>query len=130
MKTIFKIAVLAAALLCSIQAMGQTKVYCELIGNEKLLSNKVTVSVNFGQENKLFSSQSLVDEKGRPIVFNSMIDAMNKMSELGWEFEQAYVVTIGSGNSTSDNVLHWILSKCINEGESADDGLHISGARK
>ena len=129
MKSIFKIAVLAAALFCSISAMGQTKVYCEILGTAKLLSNKVTISVDFGQENKLFSSQTLVDEDGHALVFNSMVDAMNKMAELGWEFEQAYVVTVGGG-STSSNVYHWLLSKYISDGETAGDGLKTYSAKQ
>ena len=43
-----------------------------------------------------------------------MVDAMNYMGKLGWEFEQAYVVTLGSGASGS-NVYHWLLSKYIGE---------------
>lgn len=132
MKHIIRISVIIAALLCSIAAMGQKKVYCELVGTEKLLSNKMNVSVDFGQENKIFSNQSLVDEKGRPIVFNSMVDAMNKMSELGWEFEQAYIVMIGgtSQGSTITNVHHWILSKTVGDDEGAGDGLKTYAARQ
>ena len=43
-----------------------------------------------------------------------MVDAMNYMGELGWEFEQAYVVTFGSGSSSS-SVYHWLLSKYVGE---------------
>lgn len=60
----------------------------------------------------------MVDENGNVIVFNSMIDAMNYMGNLGWEFEQAYVVTVGSG-STSSLVYHWLLSRYV--GEDGDD---------
>ena len=129
MKNIIRLAVVAAALLCSISAMGQTKVYCELLGTAKLLSNKVTVSVDFGQERKFFDSQTLVDENGQAIVFNSMVDAMNRMAELGWEFEQAYVVTIGGG-TTASNVYHWLLSKYISDGETAGDGLKTYSAKQ
>ena len=38
--------------------------------------------------------------------FNSMVDAMNYMGALGWNFEQAYAVTIGQ-----QNVYHWLLRK-------------------
>lgn len=74
----------------------------------------MTIQVDFGQETKLFSNNTLVDDKGEAIVFNSMVDAMNYMGKLGWEFEQAYVVTLGSGASGS-NVYHWLLSKYIGE---------------
>lgn len=94
----------------AITANCQEKIYCELLGTQKFLSNKVTVQVDFGQETNLFSDNRLVDEKGDVITFNSMIDAMNYMGKFGWEFEQAYVVTVGGGN-TSSNVYHWLLSK-------------------
>lgn len=97
-----------------------SKIYCELLGTQALLSKKVTVSVDFGQRSKLFSNDTLVDENGKAIVFNSMVDAMNYMGSLGWEFEQAYIVTIGSGSSAT-NVYHWLLSKYVDgNGDSAN----------
>ena len=95
-------------------ANAQGKIYCELVGTQRLLSTKVTVEVDFGQQSKFFADNRLVDEKGQVIIFNSMIDALNYMGALGWEFEQAYVVTIGSGASSS-NVYHWLLSKYVGE---------------
>ncbi len=101
-----------------ISANAQSKIYCELLGTQQFLSKKVTISIDFGQQTKLFSDNRMVDENGNVIVFNSMIDAMNYMGNLGWEFEQAYVVTVGSG-STSSLVYHWLLSKYV--GEDGDD---------
>ncbi len=95
-------------------ANAQGKIYCELVGTQRLLSTKVTVEVDFGQQSKFFADNRLVDEKGQVVVFNSMVDAMNYMGELGWEFEQAYVVTFGSGSSSS-SVYHWLLSKYVGE---------------
>ena len=105
---------ISLALFACFASNAQSKVYCELLGTQQFLSKKVTVQVDFGQQTKYFSDNRLVDEKGNVIVFNSMVDAMNYMGTLGWEFEQAYVVTIGSGNSTS-NVYHWLLSKYVGE---------------
>lgn len=105
---------IAFSLVAFCLANAQGKVYCELLGTQGLLTKKVTVSVDFGQQSKLFSNETLVDEQGKVIVFNSMVDAMNYMGRLGWEFEQAYVVTIGSGTSSS-NVYHWLLSKVVDE---------------
>ena len=102
------------ALIACFVSNAQGKIYCELLGTQQLLSKKVTVQVDFGQQSKFFSDNRLVDEKGQVIVFNSMVDAMNYMGTLGWEFEQAYVVTIGTGTSTS-NVYHWLLSKFVGE---------------
>ena len=93
--------------------------YCELVGQQKFLSSKVTVQVDFGQQTTLFSDNRLVDENGDVVVFNSMVDAMNYMGGLGWEFEQAYVVTMGSGASSS-NVYHWLLSKYVGDEQEMD----------
>lgn len=97
---------------------AQSKIYCELLGAQQLLSKKVTVSIDFGQQTKLFSDNRMVDENGNVIVFNSMIDAMNYMGNLGWEFEQAYVVSVGAGSGSS-LVYHWLLSKYI--GDEGDE---------
>ena len=95
---------------------AQSKVYCEIIGTSKMFSKKLTIEVDFGQESTLFSRETLVYENGKPIVFNSMVDAMNYMGTLGWEFEQAYVVTVESGSSAT-NVYHWLLSRYVSQGE-------------
>ncbi|MCG0292636.1 hypothetical protein [Phocaeicola vulgatus] len=93
------------------------RVYCELLGSSKFLSTKVTVSIDFGQDGNMWESK-LVDEKGKAMTFNSMVDAMNYMGRLGWKFEQAYVVTVGQ-----QNVYHWLLSKEILENEAIKDGF-------
>ena len=89
------------------------KVFCELLGTGKLFSNKVTVTVDFGQETSFWfgsSNQYLVDDNGKAIKFNSMVDAMNYMGKRGWVFEQAYVVT-----TNQQNVYHWLLSKEVTQ---------------
>lgn len=101
---------------------GDRRVYCELIGSQKLMSSKVIVSVDFGQETSFWSGkakQYLVDKNGKAISFNSMIDAMNFMGKLGWKFEQAYVVT-----TNSQNVYHWMLSKDIRNNENLEKGIN------
>lgn len=116
--------ILFSLLLCilstfSLDSFAQSRVYCELVGQQKFLSSKVTVQVDFGQQTTLFSDNRLVDENGDVVVFNSMVDAMNYMGGLGWEFEQAYVVTMGSGSSSS-NVYHWLLSKYVGDEQEMD----------
>ena len=110
-----RIVIIAASLfLFALSASAQSKVYCELPGTQKFVSTKVTVSVDFGQERKFFGDNRMVDADGKVQEFNSMVDAMNYMGTLGWEFEQAYVVTMGSGAGAS-NVYHWLLSKFVGE---------------
>lgn len=108
-------------LLFSISSFAQNdnthRVYCELLGTAKFMSSKVTISVDFGQDERGWNAK-LVDENGKSLSFNSMVDAMNFMGKLGWKFEQAY--TVGSGNNF---VYHWLLSKDIPEGESINTGI-------
>lgn len=83
--------------------------YAQLLGTEKFLSSKITVEIDFGQETKLFHADKnrIIEEAtGKPRKFNSMVDAMNYMGTMGWEFVQAYVVTV-----SNQNVYHWLLRK-------------------
>ena len=79
-------------------------VYCEIVGTQKLFSLQVTVSIDYGQERGFFEDNRMRDESGKVQSFNSMVDALNYMGGLGWEFVQAYTVTSGQ-----QNVYHWLL---------------------
>lgn len=82
-------------------------IYAELVGIQKLLSTKVSISVDYGNERGFFTDQRIRDEQsGKIQAFNSMVDGLNYMGKDGWEFVQAYVVTIGQ-----QNVYHWLLKK-------------------
>ena len=91
---------------------SQKYVYCQLLGYQHLFGKKVKITVDFGQESKLISftnkNKVMVDENNKPIVFNSMIDGLNYMGQDGWNFVQAYAITMGS-----TNVYHYLLRKDI-----------------
>lgn len=116
MKKIFCLLLLSCLFICNSVAQenvsSESFVYCELQGKSKTFKNKVTVNIDMGQRVKTFSrkNRKLVDENNKPIEFNSMIDAMNYMGQMGWEFVQAYAVTIGE-----TNVYHWLLKKEISK---------------
>ena len=83
--------------------------YVQIVGTSKLLSNKLTIEIDFGQENKLFSSDKdtrVKDVNGKNMIFNSMIDALNFMTKNGYEFVQAYAITV-----SNQNVYHYLLRK-------------------
>jgi len=82
--------------------------YCEIVGTARFMSNKVNVEIDFGQGSKFFSDNRYKDESGKPVVFNSMIDAMNFMGNQGWEFVQAFAVSTGTNSGA---VYHFILKK-------------------
>ena len=50
---------------------------------------------------------------------------MNYMGKLGWEFEQAYVVT-----TNNQNVYHWLLSKDVVDNDEAEEGITTKGQFK
>ncbi len=83
-------------------------IYCEIVGTSKMMSNKVTIEIDYGQATSFFANNRLRGEDGKPMVFNSMVDAMNMLGNDGWEFAQAYVVTVGQ-----QNVYHWLLKKNV-----------------
>lgn len=83
--------------------------YVQIVGTSRLLSNKLTIEIDFGQENKLFSSDKdtrVKDINGKNMVFNSMIDALNFMTKNGYEFVQAYAFAV-----SNQNVYHYLLRK-------------------
>lgn len=86
-------------------------VFCQIMGentNVFGLGSKCKVKVDFGQGEGMWSSDGnkLVDEAGKDIKFASMIDALNYMSEQGWEYVDSMFFTKGSGN-----VIHYLLKK-------------------
>ena len=82
--------------------------FVQIVGTSKLMSNKLTIEIDFGQENKFWSAKDtqVKDENGKLMVFNSMIDALNFMSKNGYDFINAHTITIGN-----QNVYHYLLQK-------------------
>lgn len=125
MKKFLLVIVFALTLSCSylnaqdaIPENETRSVYCELIGTQKL-NGKVKVEIDYGQMRR-WGNNTMVDENGQTIEFNSMVDAMNYMGELGWKFVQAYVVGTG-GNF----VYRWLLQKELSPEEDINDGIKI-----
>lgn len=119
MKKLFTLLMLASCTL--LNAQEPYKVFCELLGANKFMSNKVVVTIDFGQKTKFWTGnakQYLVDENGEKLEFNSMVDAMNYMGKRNWKFEQAYVVTY-----SGQNVYHWLLSKEVTSDEQIQEGF-------
>ena len=105
---------LASVAICSpliLRAQQTPKfVYCEIVGTAKLMSNKVTITVDFGQKMSIWADNRM-KQNGKAVGFNTMIDALNFMGKEGWEFAQAYIVTEGS----NQNVYHYLLKKPFDE---------------
>lgn len=82
--------------------------YIQIVGTEKLLSTKITIQIDFGQATSLWKATDNIikDENAKPVVFNSMIDALNFFSKNGYDFVTAYVLTV-----SNQNVYHYLLRK-------------------
>ena len=105
------------------------RVYAQLSCEEQLFSSKVKVSIDFGQSTSWLTSMSesrLVDKNGKEIKFNSMIDALNYLTQFGWRFAQAYVVPSGSGGKDSMSIsskTFWILYKDVDDYSQITEGF-------
>ncbi len=87
--------------------------YVQIVGTSKLFSTKLTIQIDFGQRTKFFSSgkETIVkDEEGKSLDFNSMMDALNFMSKNGFEFVNAYAITMDN-----QNVYHYLLRNLKNK---------------
>ena len=74
--------------------------YVQIMGVNKFMSSKLSITLDFGQHTKLFGINDVwvKDENGDKIEFNSMVDALNFMGKNGYDFVTAYTVTIGNQN--------------------------------
>lgn len=115
-KALFVFVVILLALPIMAQQKAPAFVYCEIVGYQKLLSNKVTIRIDMGDKMKAFASNRLVDQNtGKPKVFNTMIDALNYMGKQGWEFVQAYNVPVGDVN-----YYHYVMKKPFADLDESD----------
>lgn len=105
------------------------RVYAQLSCEEQLFSTKVKVSIDFGQSTSWLTSMSdsrLVDRNGKEIKFNSMIDALNYLTQYGWRFAQAYVVPKGGGGRDDvsfGGTTYWILYKDVDDYSQITEGF-------
>lgn len=126
MKRIFAILLIAIVLFGISTTTSAEKpvqrVYAELLGtgtNFLNLNKNVKVSVDLGQFQSATKAYTLLDENGKDIKFNSMVEAMNYMGERGWKFIQAYVVTVSNQN------VHRLLYKDVTDPAQIKEGLNV-----
>ena len=86
--------------------------YCQVIATPRLLSNKVTIAIDFGEEKNFWRDTRLKTYDGRLKKFNTIIDALNFMGKEGWIFINAYPVR----NNESD-IYHFAFKKLFLKSE-------------
>ena len=98
-------------LFVSFSAIGQdtTKVeqYCEVIATGRLLSNKVTIDINYGDERSIWKDHRVRTDGGKLKKFNSVIDAINYLGKEGWKLVNAFPISSGNGPL----VYHYVFKK-------------------
>lgn len=92
------------------KSAARTEEYCMILATQKLLSTKVTISIDFGQERRFFADNLYRDAEGKVQAFNSVIDVLNYQNSQGREFVNAYSITTGG-----QNVYHYVMRRKITE---------------
>lgn len=81
--------------------------YCELVATPRLLSSKVTIDIDYGDERSVWKDNRLRDENGKLKKFNTVIDALNFLGKDGWKLVNAFPVFAPN----SPAVYHYVLKK-------------------
>jgi hypothetical protein len=98
MKKLLLCAILMPLLASAQSDTSKIEQYCSVNVFPRLLSNKVTVDVDFGEVKSVWRDSRIKDEAGKLVKFNSYIDAMNYMGRQGWKLVNSLV--INSNNTT------------------------------
>ena len=97
MKKLVIICLISASSLLSKAQSDNSRIeqYCQLIVTQRLLSNKVTIDLDYGDEKSYWNDNRMKTPDGKLKKFNTVIDAMNFMGMAGWTFINAYPVRTG-----------------------------------
>ena len=113
-----KVIILSIILLATHVSFAQTDTskveqYCQVIATPRILSNRVTISIDFGEEKSFWSDNRIKNMDGNIKKFNTVIDALNFMGREGWSFVNAYPVKNGD-----TEVYHFGFKKMVNRAEA------------
>jgi len=86
--------------------------YCQVIATPRLLSNKVTIDIDFGDEKSFWRDNRLKTDGGTVKKFNTIIDALNYMGREGWVFINAYPFHMGQ-----TEIFHFAFKKLFPKSE-------------
>jgi len=91
MKKIITISLISFVAIASKAQSDITKIeqYCQVIATPRLLSNKVTIDIDFGEQKNFWVDERLKTYDGKLKKFNTIIDALNFMGKEGWFFVNA-----------------------------------------
>lgn len=123
MKKVFIMMAFMMAVCCaqaqSVNQPGEKyPVYCSLKGYNFWGVGKVKVQLDLGYKTSNF--ETLLDENGKQIKFNTMMEVINYMAKRGWELDQVCFFTEGLSKT---NVANYVLKKYITDDSQIREGL-------
>ena len=85
MKKVFILVFVQVVTLVSFAQKDTTKIeqYCQVIVTPRMLSNKVTIDIDFGEEKSFWADTRLKTYDGKLKKFNTVVDALNFMGKEG-----------------------------------------------
>lgn len=127
-----KLLICMVVLLATITAVAQTKtVYCmvesvptNLVG----MGSKCQIQVDFGQGEDIWKGGNdnfVVDDEGKVIKFNSIVEALNYMVNRGWRVHSETVLV-----QNNQKFYHWLMEKEISPDEDVSKGVKLKGFKK
>ena len=121
-KIMFILAMMMAVCCAKAQSVNQPgekyPVYCSLKGYNFWGVGKVKVQLDLGYKTSNF--ETLLDENGKQIKFNTMMEVINYMAKRGWELDQVCFFTEGLSKT---NVANYVLKKYITDDSQIREGL-------
>lgn len=119
MKKLLIIALVFTAFSANAQETAKVEQYCEVVATPKLLSSKVTIDVDYGDERSFWKDNRLRDEQsGKLKKFNTTIDALNYLGKQGWKLVNAFPIY----TSSNTQVYHYVLRKEFPLSETEQSG--------
>jgi hypothetical protein len=118
MKKVLWLIVCLMTMVVSVNAQSNEtqETYCMIVGTQKFLSSKCTFTIDYGQETRWIDGDrkmKMVDEDGKTIKFNSLMDACNHLASMGWTLVNAYAMI----DNKQGSCYHYVFKKIINKGE-------------
>lgn len=98
---------------------GKYSVYCNVVGYNFLGIGKVKVMLDMGYSSGQLNS--LYDERGKKIRFNTMMQVLDYMAKRGWRLVNTYYVSA----SQTQNVVNYVMEKRVTSDEQKTEGLTI-----
>jgi len=109
MKQLFFLFLLTVSISSYSQDTTKVEQYAEVVATQRLLSNKVAINVDYGEERKFWKDNRVKDDEGRVKKFNTIVDALNYMGRQNWRLVSTFLVT--SANNTLPLEYHYLFKR-------------------